>query len=91
MRVEQILAATGLAKGALYHHFSGKQALGYAVIEELVQSFNVDVWREPLSASGEPLTALQEIMKASFGNLSDEQIRRGCPLNNLTQEMSGLD
>jgi AcrR family transcriptional regulator len=29
-----ILAAAGVTKGALYHHFDRKEALGYAVVEE---------------------------------------------------------
>ena len=32
-----ILERTGVTKGALYHHFPNKQALGYAVLEEVVK------------------------------------------------------
>ena len=34
MRLDDVVAATGLTKGALYHHFPNKQALGYAVVDE---------------------------------------------------------
>jgi len=91
MRVEQILSSTGLTKGALYHHFSGKRALGYAVVEEIIQKFNVSTWREPLVASSDPIATLQQILNSSCTGHSDEEIMRGCPLNNLAQEMSGLD
>ena len=91
MRVEQILASTGLAKGALYHHFASKQALGYAVVDEIVQNYNAITWREPLLASSDPIATLQEILNSLCTGHSDEEIMRGCPLNNLTQEMSGLD
>ncbi len=91
MRVEQILASTGLTKGALYHHFTGKQALGYAVVEEIIQNYNVSTWREPLLASNDPIATLQQILNSSCTGHSDEEITRGCPLNNLAQEMSGLD
>ena len=35
-RVDAILAETGLTKGAFYHHFSSKQDLGYAVVDEFL-------------------------------------------------------
>lgn len=91
MRVENILVATGLAKGALYHHFENKQALGYAVVEELIQTHNVNTWQEPLRQSKDPIDTLQNILVSWCENQSAEEIIRGCPLNNLTQEMSGLD
>jgi len=33
-----ILAAAGVTKGALYHHFDSKEALGYAVVAEVPAS-----------------------------------------------------
>lgn len=91
MRLDNILVSTGLAKGSLYHHFANKQALGYAVVEELIQKYNVDTWQEPLRHSKNPLSTLQNILSSWCACQSDEEIIRGCPLNNLTQEMSGLD
>ena len=32
--LSRILAQTGVTKGALYYHFSGKQMLGYAVLDD---------------------------------------------------------
>ncbi len=34
--LDTILAATGVTKGALYYHFEGKEALGLAVVEEVI-------------------------------------------------------
>lgn len=91
MRIEHILAATGLAKGALYHHFENKQALGYAVVEEVIQVHHANTWREPLLTASDPITALQTLLRSFTDRHSNEEILRGCPLNNLVQEMSGLD
>ena len=35
--LERILADTGLTKGALYHHFPNKDALGHALIDETLR------------------------------------------------------
>lgn len=34
--LDTILAAAGVTKGALYYHFDSKEALGYAVVEEVI-------------------------------------------------------
>ena len=34
--IDTILEATNVTKGALYHHFDSKEALGYAVVDEIV-------------------------------------------------------
>jgi TetR/AcrR family transcriptional repressor of nem operon len=33
--LETILDGAGVTKGALYHHFENKEALGYAVVDEV--------------------------------------------------------
>jgi AcrR family transcriptional regulator len=91
MRVEQVLASTGLAKGALYHYFANKQALGYAVVDELLSLHTTTTWHEPLLSSVDPITTLQQILHSLCSLHGDEGIAHGCPLNNLSQEMSGLD
>lgn len=89
--VDRILADTGLTKGALYHHFPNKAALGYAVVEELIGGHIRSTWLEPLEASDDPITALSGLV----GGMTEEQISQmcdcGCPLNNLAQEMSPVD
>ena len=89
--IANILADTGLTKGALYHHFPTKQALGLAVIEEVVgERLNGLVFR-PLRESARPVEALLEIVANVPCRVDEEYIRLGCPLNNLMQEMSPLD
>ena len=34
--IDTILAATNVTKGALYYHFESKEAMGHAIIEEIV-------------------------------------------------------
>lgn len=86
-----ILASTGLTKGALYHHFRAKHALGLAVIDEVVASdLERSVFR-PLRESDDPLTTLLSIIDAKKKAATKTSVTLGCPLNNLMNEMSALD
>lgn len=93
MRVDQILATTGLAKGALYHHFSNKQSLGYAVVDELLQGRIQEFWVKPLAECDNPIDTINTILQGHANEMQchPEQMALGCPLNNISQEMAGLD
>jgi TetR/AcrR family transcriptional regulator, transcriptional repressor for nem operon len=89
--IDTILAATNVTKGALYYHFESKEALGHAIIEEIIAEITRDRWMRPLEQSKgkNPIDALIGIVQAIPSRQGD--VRRGCPLVNLTQEMSQLD
>lgn len=91
MRIDQVLAETGLKKGALYHHFSGKQALGYAVLEELIEKRITEIWIDPLAAYDDPIAGLKKIFDDAGNIWKNDYFKLGCPLNNLAQEMSPID
>ena len=87
--LDAILAAARVTKGALYHHFDNKEALGYAVVDEVIASYTREKWRRPLRTAKNPIDALIAIIQAT--SLRPEDLECGCPLNNLSQEMSPLD
>ena len=88
--IANILASTGLTKGALYHHFPTKQALGLAVVDEVIHR-RLDVrFFTPLRQSEQPLETLLGILE-NIADRAQELVTLGCPLNNLMQEMSPLD
>lgn len=89
--IDTILAATNVTKGALYYHFESKEALGHAIIEEIVATFPRDRWLLPLQRSKDkdPIDALIGIVQAIPARPRD--LKAGCPLVNLAQEMSQLD
>ncbi len=93
MRLDEVIAATKLTKGALYHHFPNKRALGYAVVDELIIPTVDAVWLQPLKNAADPLQGLIDVIEQMPDNehKPPEMIRYGCPLNNLAQEMSPLD
>jgi TetR/AcrR family transcriptional repressor of nem operon len=89
--IDTILAATNVTKGALYYHFESKEALGHAIIEEIIAEITRDRWMLPLQRSKDknPVDALIGIVQAIPARSRD--VRSGCPLVNLAQEMSQLD
>ena len=90
--LDRILAKAGVTKGALYHHFLDKAELGYAVVDEVVKELLLQRWLGLLDQqAGDPLTALQGVLRQRAASLTADEIEFGCPLNNLAQEMSPLD
>ena len=87
--IDTILAATNLTKGALYHHFESKEALGYAIVEEVIAKLVHDNWLLPMLSDGQPIDILIGIVQRL--PVRPQDIRESCPLLNLAQEMSPLD
>jgi TetR/AcrR family transcriptional repressor of nem operon len=87
--LDTILASTGVTKGALYYHFENKEALGYAIVEEVIAGNLRDRWLRPLQRGEDPIDALIGIVRST--SVRPEVVRVGCPLNNLAVEMSALD
>ena len=91
MRVDAVLEKTGLTKGAFYHHFNSKQALGIAVVDELIRGKITNIWLDTLNSSSDPVRAIQEAFEKSAECYGMDILRLGCPLNNLAQEMSPIN
>lgn len=89
--IANILQDTHLTKGALYHHFPTKQALGLAVIDEVIKARLEGLIFRPLRESEQPVAALLDIIATIDKKVPSDFVMLGCPLNNLMQEMSALD
>ncbi|MBK1878176.1 TetR/AcrR family transcriptional regulator [Pelagicoccus mobilis] len=91
--VNQIVAEAGITKGALFHHFKGKNELGYAIVDELLAEEIKALWVTPLEGTTDPVTSIREILERMGEEVrrDPEALRRGCPVNNLSQEMSAVD
>lgn len=89
--IDTILAATNVTKGALYYHFESKEALGHAIIEEIIAELTSDRWMRPLER-GKGKNAIDVLIGIVHAiPAAPADVKRGCPLVNLTQEMSLLD
>ena len=89
--LSNILKNTGITKGALYHHFKNKNELGYAVVDEIIYQTVRKNWIEPLDDTDDPISTLQQILIESGEQMTEVDVRQGCPLNNLSLEMSPID
>ena len=90
--LNRIVEAAGVTKGALFHHFAGKQELGYAVVDEMIGPLLRQRWLDPLAGAADPVSEIQRAFRQFIRQDIDSGAWvQGCPLNNLAQEMSPLD
>ena len=87
--LDTILTSARVTKGALYHHFNNKEALGYAVVEEVISPNVRGTWVRPLQSVKDPIDALIGIVRRL--SVRPKDVCGGCELNNLALEMSPLD
>lgn len=88
----RILAATGVTKGALYYYFPSKQALGYAVLDEVFRPGLRARWISPLANAGSHgVQTLIDLVEQAAARMTGRDVTLGCPINNLAQEMSPVD
>lgn len=89
--LSRILAHCQVSKGALYHHFPNKKALGLAVVDEVIRTEVAAMWWRPLQDGDDPLARLTTILHEAGREISEDFVEFGCPLNNIAQEMSPVD
>ena len=91
LRADKVIDEMDVTKGALYHYFANKQAIGVAVIDEIIRPNYLRFYRELDRWEGHPLDKLQEHLQFLSDKATDDEVVLGCPLNNLMQEMSPLN
>ena len=89
--LSNILARTGVTKGALYHHFPNKTELGYAVVDEVIAERIYLSFIQPLQDFDDPITGFIELIHDAGTTFSMTDIELGCPLTVLAQEMAPID
>ncbi len=91
VRADKVVADMGITKGALYHYFPTKFDLGYAIVDELIAPMYLSVWRPLETARKNQIEVLLQCIEIFKQKNDSEEVKLGCPLNNLMQEMSPLD
>jgi TetR/AcrR family transcriptional regulator, transcriptional repressor for nem operon len=87
----EIAAAAGVTGGAMHHHFSTKKAMGLAVITDRVSDAFNDTWLRPVRDAASAKKAIFGIFRSLARQLDDQGSVLGCPVNNLTLELSSMD
>jgi AcrR family transcriptional regulator len=73
--IEAVLSAAGVSRGALYHHFAGKEALFEAVVSAVSEQVTVEL-TEAVKGCADPLDAMRTAAIAWIGLAADPVIQR---------------
>jgi AcrR family transcriptional regulator len=90
-RTDKVVQQMGITKGAFYHYFPDKNALGYAIVDEIIYPMYVQKWADAIKSGMHPIDSICSVIKGLQKHISRENVCLGCPLNNLIQEMSASD
>jgi AcrR family transcriptional regulator len=91
LRADKVVSSLGITKGAMYHYFPNKQSIGIAVIDEIIKPNYLHFYHELNSWTGNPIDKIQQNIRFLSDKCTAEELRFGCPLNNLVQEMCPID
>ncbi len=89
--IQKIINLAGVTKGALYHYFPSKHAIGEALLDEIYAEYIDKSFIEPLANTKDPIGALLTSLLATKNRMTDDDVRLGCPFDSFAQEMSPLD
>jgi AcrR family transcriptional regulator len=73
--IEAVLSAAGVSRGALYHHFAGKEALFEAVVSAVSEQVTMEL-AEAVQGCADPLDAMRTAAIAWIGLAADPVIQR---------------
>lgn len=87
--IQEILAASGVAKGSFYFYFRNKAAFGMAILDYFEESL-LGRMQEFLEDEGySPVVRLARFFGFYHAMLEDTGYSEGSPVGNMAQEMSG--
>ena len=89
--IDEIIATTRVTKGAFFYHFSNKEAMGLAMINEVMFPGMHRALVAPLADSGDPVREIFVMMKGLLLTNPFFQAKYGCPAINLIDEMAPLN
>lgn len=88
--LSDILQQAGISKGALYHHFTNKQELLYAVFDEVYACKFLARWLHTLNTQ-DPIEAIAQTVEGIANEGLDEEMCLGCPVHNVAAELASCD
>lgn len=88
--LEDILRESGVGKGNFYHHFKGKDELGYAILDRLAFWATEELGREVFDRGEDPVEQIFRMIDLIAAAQRQAACVGGCPLGNLALEMSDI-
>ena len=89
--ISDILHAANIGKGQFYHYFSSKYDLGLAVMENLIEEWDHQLILNILQSSEDPKLKINKMLDWILTYHAGKLEKSGCPIGNLTIEMSEHD
>ncbi|WP_449437024.1 TetR family transcriptional regulator [Pedobacter steynii] len=89
--IDEIIATTNVTKGAFFYHFSSKEEMGLAIINELFYPRVVTALAHPLTHTTGITDAIYHILHTLLHDDSVFNVAYGCPVVNLVEEMSPVN
>ena len=89
--ISDILHAANIGKGQFYHYFSSKYDLGLAVMENLIEDWDHQLILNILQSSEDPKLKINKMLDWILTYHAGKEEKSGCPIGNLTIEMSEND
>jgi AcrR family transcriptional regulator len=86
--IDEIITTTNVTKGAFYYHFKTKDEMGLAIINEILKPTMQDVFIKTLQNAKNPIKEIFEMTKSLLLENPFLKLEYGCPVGNLTQEMT---
>lgn len=88
--VKDIVDAAGIPKGSFYNYFESKEDFALQAMQAVAEAGLAEL-RTHLGPDGRPaLERLLSVYRQRIQATTDEDLRRGCLLGNLCQEMSAV-
>jgi TetR/AcrR family transcriptional repressor of nem operon len=91
LRTDKVIADLNITKGAFYHYFKTKYDIGYAIVDEIISPRYIGTWKHLEESQTHPIDGIIDSLELLKQYTHNDNIKLGCPLNNLMQEMSPLD
>ena len=89
--MQDIVTAAGVTGGALHHHFPTKRDLAHAVISERVSGEVGLTWIAAVEAAPTAAEGIVQVFETVADTLDGRGAVSGCPLGNLSLELSLSD
>ena len=94
-KLNNILDEANVSKGGLYHHFKSKKDLALVSIEKVLGGAIYELWDKPLDVQSNIIEAIVKCIdsfeKFTLDDSNPFSVKSGCPLNNLSSELSAVD